>query len=268
MSTAVRRLIFGWAMWGVACASGGEVTPVAAVTTPAVESPAGSCVSALFLVDQNAATASAVDPVETWLGLTQSRAFSRGATPEQDPRGVLAAERIDHSALIRLKVRAEPARARAVCAFASERLLSHALEADAPAREWLQQELERRERDQQEAENALRQFDIEHNVASVGLDAQVALLRSQIADLTLAKQRGKPGLDGVLAARKEEAVVLGLLVVDREHLVRNAANAQKLLLLVQERSSEQRLAAMSRAPVRLVDACAPCEESAVGSRSR
>lgn len=199
------------------------------------------------------------DPVETQAALLRSRAFYANAPEGVAARRHFRVERLGTSALVSLQILADEAIADRTCKW----IVSHALEsadpAQAEARAWLEGQAKEQEQRATAAEDALHAYDVDHNLLSIPLDDQLEMVRGEIKATRQAKAAGRHGLEQHLKALEESALDLNLRVIERQRLSRAAENERRLSEALGDRLGSIQAETLMNPPLRLVDACAPCQ---------
>jgi hypothetical protein len=234
-----------------------EITPGRAA--PEKLAPGVACVSASLLVDKETATAAAVDPVETQLAILKSRSFASAAPAGVDLLGSMRVERMGHSAVLALRVYGEPTRARATCQWVASRMLAENNAERAANQGWLHDQELKLQVDVDAAEQELQTFDKSHELLSLPLDQILELQQAELKEMIARQRRGDRTLQDSIRTRSAQVMELRSVQIDREHLVRRVDNGRRLVAMLHEKSAEKDVESMIAPPVRVLDACAPCD---------
>ena len=241
----------------------GPTTVTRSVMAPSVASAAPverprACVSATLLVRSPSGSV-AGDPVETQAALLRSRAFYANAPEGVAARRHFRVERLGTSALVSLQVLADEAVAERTCHWIVAHALENADPVQAEARAWLEGQAKEQERRATAAEDALHAYDVDHNLLSISLDDQLELVRSEIKATRQAKAAGRHGLEQHSKELDETALDLDLRRLERQRLSRAAENERRLSETLRDRLGAMQAETLMNPPLRLVDACAPCQ---------
>lgn len=236
--------------------------PLAGAVTASPPAVPLECSAFSLLVKQNVATAAAVDPVETQMGIMQSRAFLLGAPAWLASSGKISLLRPGKSALISVRVEAQVSRSSAICDWVQRRVLEMAHNDRASAVTWLSEQVTKLQHDVNASQTELTEFDKKHNELAIGLDAEIELAREEMKALNSAhRAKDNAAQAAQLHAATEHAMQLNLLKNERDALVHRVDATTKLLEMVQERRAAAELDDFTDRPVEVLDRCAPCGPS-------
>ena len=252
----MRRSLFVVSLALAACAPQGVQPPPTVAVAPPAPRPPLECSAFSLLVNRNGAAAAAVDPVETQMAVMQSRAFFATAPSWLAPSGTMSLERVAKSALISVRIHAQPSRSGVVCDWLERRALEMAQPERAEASQWLAEQIIKFQHDAEASQDELASFDKAHELLAVSLDDQIALAREQLKALrTLHRSAAN---DAALRSATDRALQLNLQEIERNRLVRNVANTTRVLDAIRERRASNELDDMLNRPVVLLDHCGPC----------
>jgi hypothetical protein len=94
---------------------------------------------------------------------------------------------------------------------------------------------------------------------SASLDDQLEMLRSELKATRQAKAAGRRDLDQHLKDLEARALELDMNRLDRQRLARAAEDERRLSEALRDRAAALETETRMFPPLRLVDACAPCQ---------